>query len=238
MHYAGNVSRGDHIALFDAIGHNGALPHLECLHLLGASPRQQGPPQQYAIPANSLPSLRALRLDAPKAPPALIAALLAAAGPHLALITTRADSRVSDAVVGLLATHHGYPWLLHLRELRLDWFSDPTWDAPGLLAALARLPALEAVVLRGPAYDEVAVRLLGLLEAGRLPALKSVKFAQSPYQVADPSFALSDGVRLLLALWSKRQRARKGQVVVWDVEELRSPTWAAEKVVECIAQPK
>lgn len=217
---------------------DGALPHLECLHLIEAPPREQNPPHPYAIPANSLPSLQTLRVDAPKMPKALIAALMAAAGPHLALIIAREDENVANAVVELLATHD-YPWLPNLRELRLDWDTARTWDAPALLAALARLPSLERLVLHGPAYDEVAVGLLALLEAGRLPALRSVTFAQASYQVADPSFAVSDGVRLLLALWSARQRACEGgQVVVWDLKGLWSTTWAAEKAGKCIAQLK
>ncbi len=242
MHYTYRVSLNDHTSLFNAIG-TGALPNLECLHLIGAPPRHPFP-HNFVIPANCLPSLRALRLEAPTMPTALIAALMAAAGQQLALITTptRADPRVADAVVELLAGHD-YPWLPSLVKLKLDWFKSQGWtpsNLPHLVAALARLPALKDLVLRGPTYDDLVIKLLTLLDAGSLPHLEAFTLYHTTSDEVKLKGAISDEIRLLLGLWLKRQ-ARAGRVFKCDIKELAlsaggERTWSGMKTDECLAQ--
>jgi hypothetical protein len=240
VHYEGPFSIDDRVSLFNAIG-SGALAHLECLSLIVEFPKQ--PPQHdFNVPANCLPRLRALRLEAPHMPEPLVAALMAAAGPTLSVLTTRGHEDVADRVLRLLASQD-FPWLSGLKTLSLDWFTLSRWgDAtlPRLTAVLTRLPALKHLKLRGPTYDDVAVHLMTLVETGRLTNLATLKLSLPGSNAGRFTGGISDEIRLLLALWLKRQ-ARGGRLIKCDMKELHLSaggfrTWVGTKTDECIAQ--
>jgi hypothetical protein len=145
-----------------------------------------------------------------------------------------------------LVVEQDYPWLTGLKSLSLRWYS---WNAAQawaagtpaqIITALTRLPALDALALLCPQFDELFVRLLVHAENGGASALPTLTLL-SP---RSGSWGyLSVGAHLLLLLWLKREAKKavqgQGPGVKWELQGLDTNKLYMKRVTKkCIAQVK
>ncbi len=191
------------------------------------------------IQPNALPNLSTLCIEA-EAPPALVAGLLGAAGAQLTKIETKSYDRITEAAVLGLILEEDYPWLAGLHSLTLH--RALTAETPTqIVAALTRLPALEALAVACLQYDELFVRLLVHAENGGASALPAFKLLPA----LNGWGHLSAGAHLLLLLWLKREAKKavqgqgQGAGVKWEVQlgGVGKP-YITEVTAKCLKQVK
>ena len=201
----------DPTSFFNALG-SGVLTRLHTLDIGHSYAAQAGMLGDANLLPNSLLSFRKLYIGA-SMPAGLLGGIFAAAGPGLTAINIDNGQTVPTAM--RLLEENDYVWAPALQSPSLYWkgvyggdgtqLVDP--DTPlHAVDALARLPALNSLVVNAIEPDELLVRLLALAEGGGLPSLATVN-------LQNWRSVLTEGALLLLLLWLKREakKALRGE---------------------------